>query len=172
MLGMADIDSTPGTLDFYILYAADGTAGTPWTIYEWQGNAATMTTTGTVGDVAHAVASAKAPGGERIFTPSELDILITAKAPVLGGERIFFQTSGSIGPSDKTVEFYYNRQGEPAVTLATLSGVAAGGVAVRVGNQVQNVQADGSTVYEITWNITADLISAGDRVQLVPRVSV
>jgi len=170
-LGFADVDSVPGSFSFYFLYAANGTAGTSWTRYEWQGNAATMTTTGTVGDVAHAVASAKAPGGERIFTPSELDILITAKAPVLGGERIYFKAYGAVGPTDKTVEFYYNRQGEPAVATATLSGTAAGGVATRVGNTITNVQADGTTTYEITWNITADSISAGDRVQLVPRVS-
>lgn len=171
MIGFADVDSTPGTFAFYMLYAANGTAGTAWTKYEWVSNAATMTTPGTVGDVAHAVASAKAPGGERIFTPSELDILITGKAPVLGGERIYFKAYGAVGPTDKTVEFYYNRQGEPATAIATLSGTASGGVAVRVGNQVQSVQADGTTTYEITWNITADSISAGDRVQLVPRVS-
>jgi len=171
-IGFADIDSTPGAFSFYFLYAANGTAGTPWTRYAWVSNAATMTTTGTVGDVAHAVASAKAPGGERIFTPTEMDILITAKAPVLGGERIFFTAYGAVGPTDKIVEFYYNRQGEPAIALATLTGTAAGGVAVRVGNTITAVQADGTTVYETTWNIAADSISSGDRVQLVPRISM
>lgn len=172
MIGFADIDTAPGVFDFYIRYAPNGTAGTPWTIYEWQGNAAVMTSPGTVGDVEHALASAKATGGEYIFTPSELDILIVSKAPVLGGERIFFKAYGEPGPTNKVVTFYYNRDGEPATAQATLTGTAAGGAAVRVGNQVQNVQADGLTTYEITWNINADLINSGDRVQLVPRISV
>ena len=172
MFAFADVDTVPGSLDIYLRYAADGTAGTPWTIYEWQGNAATMTSPGSVGDVAHALVSAKATGGEYIFTPSELDILITGKAPVLGGERIFFKAFGEPGPTNKVVEFYYNREGEPTTSLATLTGTAAGGVAVRVGNEVQDVQADGVTVYEVTWNINADAISTGDRVQLVPRISV
>lgn len=173
MIGIADVETIPGTFAFYIIYAVDGAPGTPVLQYAWQGNAAVMTTTGVLGgNVAHAFPSAKATGGERFFTPNELDVVCTGNSPVIGGERVKFRAWGAVGPADKTVEFYYNRQGEPSTALATLTGVASGGVALRMGDQVTQVQADnGATEYEVTWNIGANGIVAGDRVQLVPRIA-
>jgi len=172
IIGAVDTDSIPGAVSIYFYYGVNPTPGNTWKVFKWVSNAATWTTTGALGgDVGHAMTSIKAAGGERIFTPGELDILIVNSAPVIGGERIYFMAWGDAGPTNKTVEFYYNRQGEPVTALATLSGTATGGVATRVGNQVLNINADGATTYQITWNFTANSIASGDRVQLVPRIS-
>jgi hypothetical protein len=173
-----DADSNPGTLDIYLWYAADGTEGTPQTLYKWvdgsPGSETEMTLVDAGGDVADAIPSTVTmTGGERIFTPGELDILITGRDPVLGGQKIRYKAWGEVGFANKNVEFRYNSQSEPTTALCTLTGVAVGGSSVRVGNQIQNVEADdGATEYEAIWDVTADGFVAGDKAQLTARISV
>ena len=172
-----DPNETPGTLDIYLWYAADGTEGTAQTLYKWvdgtPGNETEMTLVDAGGDVGHAIPSTVTmTGGERIFVPGELDILITGRDPVLGGQRIRFKAYGDPGNADKNVEFFFDGASEPTVMLATLTGLAGGGTAVRVGNQIQGVDANGITEYSAIWDVAANGFSSGDRAQLSARISI
>jgi hypothetical protein len=168
---MVDIDTTPTTVSVFLNYTALPTSSDFFTAYEWVDSSTQLTNLGSsVGNAVHVLPSTKAPGGERVFTYGELDIVITNKAPVVDGQRIFFKVYGDTGPNDKIIRFYYSTQGEPPVSQATLTGTASGGVAVMNGNQVENVNADGVTTYEATWDFAADSIATGTRVQIVPRI--
>jgi hypothetical protein len=163
-----DSNTTPGSTQPWLYYAASATSGTTFTVYQWNGNASVMTVADTGGDVAHSLPTEVA-GGERIWTAGELDIKITGVAPALGGEIISFIASGDAGNANKTVTFQWTNQGEPTSSSATLTGTATGGTASRSGNSVINVDADGTTTYTVVWDTATD--SPGARAQLTPVIS-
>ena len=168
-----DVDTTPLTPVIYLVYTPDNDPAEAISFYQWVSNAATMTLIETNGVASDAWSNLSQTGGERIFTFGEMNILITNRQPVIGGERLFFRAWGSVGAADKFVRFTFNKQGEPPAVQCTLSGTASGGTAVRVGNELQGVEADdGITEYSITWNIGADGVTSGNRVQVIPRISV
>jgi hypothetical protein len=172
-----DPDSNPGTLDIYLWYAANGTEGTTWDLYQWvdgsPGSETEMTLVDSGGDVAHAIPSmVTMTGGERLFTVGEMDILITGRDPVLNGQKIRFKAWGDAGFANKTVEFRRSGESEPAGPLCTLKETAEGGTAIRVGNTVQQVDADGVTEYAVVWDVGADGFGSGARAQLTAYISV
>ncbi|MDX1450148.1 MAG: hypothetical protein R3246_13920, partial [Acidimicrobiia bacterium] len=130
------------------------------------------------GDVYHSVPDLTPQGGSRIWTEGELDILIVDRAPVLGGEQIDFIAFGDTGPADKKVEFRRNALMHPPTAVASLTGTpskVSGPSTAPISrnvNVLENVEADGTTVWRTTWNISADSVSPGDRAQLMPRVFV
>lgn len=169
---MIDSDTVPATPAFYLWHTTNNSVGVARDLYQWVDDATPMTLVDTGGDAADAAPALAQAGGERIWTNGEMDILITNRLPVLGGERIFFKAWGSVGLADKIVRFYFNKFGEPIAQQMTLTGTATGGTAIRVGSQVNNVEADdGATEYSVIWDIGADLVNTGDRVQVNPRIS-
>ncbi len=128
------------------------------------------------GDVHHSLSTTCSMSGERIFTAGELDIIITGKQPVIGGQKVLFRAYGDPGTADKTVKFFFDTEGEPALVQATLTGAAVvesgspAGAPTRVGNEIQDIDADGTVEYSAVWDISADGVSTGDRVQLKPQV--
>jgi hypothetical protein len=168
-----DVDTVPATPAIYLGYTVDNDPAQAINLFQWVSNAAPMTLIETNGVASDAFPNLAQSGGERIFTLGELSILITNRQPVIGGEQIFFRAWGDNGPADKFVRFYFNKFGEPTSTQCVLSGVATGGAAIRAGNELQNVEADdGTTEYSIVWDIGGNGVVSGDRVQLVPRISV
>jgi len=163
-----DSNTTPGSTQPWLYYAASFVSGTSFTTYQWNGNASVITVTDTGGDVAHSLPTEVA-GGERIWTAGELDIKITGVAPTFGGETISFTATGDAGSADKTVTFQWTNEGEPTSLSATLTGAATGGTATRSGNSVINVDADGTTTYTAIWDTVTD--SPGGRAQLTPVIS-
>ena len=172
-----DPGTTPGTLDIYFWYADDGSEGTPWSLYKWvdgsPGNETEMTFVDAGGDVAHSIPSMiTMTGGERIFTPGEMGILITGRDPVLNGVKIRFKAFGDPGGgATKTVEFRYDIQSEPTLALCTLKNPVFGGSAILSGNTVANVTADNVTEYSVVWDVSADGISGG-QAQLTAYISI
>jgi hypothetical protein len=168
-----DVDTLPTVPAIYLRYTVNNDPAQAINLFQWVSNAAPMTLIETNGVASDAGPNLAQTGGDRIFTPGEMNVLITNRQPVLSGEQIFFRAWGNPGPSDKFVRFYFNKQGEPPAVQCVLTGSATGGVAARVGNELQNIEADdGVTEYSITWNISGNSVVSGDRVQLVPRISV
>lgn len=180
-----DQNSDPLNPEIDLFFSVDGsTAGNPWSLYSWNGNAALIGSAGVAEDTGgashHSPPSGMNFGGEHIFTPGELDALIVGKAAVFGGQQIQASFWGDAGAADKNAKLYYATEGEPTLQEATLTGtpsVLSGPAAAPTLNgglnRLEGVEADdGASVYAFTWDIATDGISVGDRVQLFLRIFV
>jgi len=170
-----DQNTDPALADKY-LYQSPTQSG-PWTVYKWNGPGSVITQIDSGGDVTASIPSSPNQAGEYIFTPGEMDIWITGKTPVVGGQRVYFSCSGDPGNADKIVNFRFNDQGEPCLALATLIGMGVfsgspAGAPTLGTNQVENVDADPSVVYYADWILTSDGFTSGDRAQLKPVISI
>jgi len=93
--------------------------------------------------------------------------------PFVAGESISGTTGTAIisgtpigGAANKVAKiFFIDSNGNLA--QGTLAGNATGGTAVRVGNEVQNIIADGVTEYSVLWAFQVDGISIGQQVGTV-----
>jgi len=165
-----DIDTTPGSQTTWLHYAALGPTGAvAFDLFVWNGPGSTMTLSGgSGGSSEHSVASLSTSGGEYIGSTGDLDVWITGVASDPLGTLISFQASGDSGATlNNTVTFRVDYEGEPKITQATLVGTATGGTAVRVGDSVTSVKADG-TAYTIVWDNGTDAPSSAWRAGLVP----
>lgn len=160
-----DTQSTPGTLETFLAFSDDAAPGTPWSVYQDQGVLSALTFVGTGGQVRDSLPQASRNGGAYFYTPGQPGVRITQVAPTAGGEIISFIASGG-GTVD--IQFRYGMSQQAATAIATLTGSATGG-GTRVGNQVQGVTADGTTVNTITWDFFTDGFASGDALAvLVP----
>ena len=172
-----DQDSDPAVGDVWIFQADGVSAGIPYTLWKWNGPASLVTQVDSGGDVVHAVPIGMLQGGQYIWTAGEMDIWISGKAPIVGGERLKFRASGAAGVADKTVSFRYDDKNEQPLLLGTLSAVgvlsgAPAGAPSLGTNVVLNVDADPTVEYYADWTLTADGFTSSDRAQLKPTISV
>jgi hypothetical protein len=168
-----DVDTLPGTLKIYLYGAVNGTPGTGFSVYDWNDDPrALMLQIDSGGDVAHALPKGYPNNGERVWTAGELDIKITGRAAVLGGEQVSFIAHG--GGTGRKMKLYYALQDEPVLAEATLAAPVTGGSATFNGglNQVEGIAADGATVYTIVWDVQADALAGGQRARRIPQVFV
>ena len=159
-----DLNTTPGTTDIYLYNTTSGTAGTGFASYKWNGNAALMTSVDSGGNVDHSLPLTHLTMGERIFTAGELDIKITARVGVFGGEQISFIAYG--GGTGRKMKLHYTLEGTPSLLPATLTAPVTGGSAtLNTGlNQVEGIAADGATVYTIVWAVRTEGLNSDTRV--------
>ena len=170
LIPVYDLNSVVGTTDIYLFRTTSGNG--LWTVYKWNGNAAIMTVVDTGGNALHSVPSGFPSFGERIFTAGELDIKIIAREGVPGGEKITFTVSG--GGTNRKMKLHHSLKGTPPLLSCTLSGPVTGGSATfNVGlNQVEGIDADGTTVYTVVWTPGVDGLSVADRVFRVPEALI
>jgi len=171
-----DQETTPGASRLLLFRAVSGVAGQIVTQYVFNDEISELTQEDAGGDTAWAFSNVTTGGGERIFTPGEMNIEIVSRLAVLGGEAVRFKCWGATG-ADKNVNFRLNTQTEVPLTLATLSGtptVVSGPAPVptRNVNTLEGVTADGTTIYQTVWDIATDGLVSGQRAQLVPRIFV
>jgi hypothetical protein len=169
MLPVYDLNSVVGTTDIYLYYAVNGTSGTSFTVYKWNGNTSVMTVVDSGGgNVYHAIPTGLPNYGERIFTAGELDIRILSRTGVVGGEEITFTVWG--GGTGRKMKLHYTQEGTPQLLPATLALPVTGGSAtLNTGsNQVEGIAADGTTVYTIVWDVQTDGLTTANRVARVP----
>lgn len=171
-----DQETTPGTAVLNIFFSVGGNAGNTVTQYSFVDEVTLLSQDDIGGSAAWAFSSIMTGGGERIFTSGELHVEIVDRLAVFGGEAIRFKAWGLAG-ADKFVDFRFNTQTEVPLTQATLIGtptIVSGGAPapVRNVNTLENVTADGTTVYQTIWDIATDGLVAGQRAQLVPRIYV
>jgi hypothetical protein len=139
------------------------------TLFEWVDSATVMTQVSTSGDIinTHNMPHDQNGGGTRVYVPGAPEIAIYAKEPVAGGERLTFRCFG--GAVGQTVRFYFGTGGTAPETQVSLIGSATGGSAFRNGNQVDNVDCDGTTDY--TAIVQALGFNRLDLIEIVGRVS-
>lgn len=171
-----DQETAPGIARLVIYHAPDGSSGSILTQYVFVDESTEIAQEDTGANAAWAFSNVMTGGGERIFTPGELNIEITDRIAILGGQAVRFKCYGQAG-ADKQVDFRRNTQTEVPLTVATLIGVPSviSGPApapTRSGNVLQGVTADGATLYETTWDIGTDGVPSGSRAQLAPRIFV
>jgi len=169
-LAQMDNEANPTSPGIYLWTQAND--GSTWSTYKWNGIASEITALGS--GLAYQIVPAQfaAGGGDRIWSSGELNAVIIGTAPVLGGEQISFKAYGDPGSSDKTVKLYYDSGEEAPITQASLMGSATGGSATRNGNQIENVDADGSTTYTLVHDAATDGLGAGDKETLMLRIEV
>lgn len=165
-----DTDSAPGSLTITLYHTVDGTGGTGYTAFQWNGPGSLITQVDTGGDVEHAPPTGYPNHGERIWTAEERDIKITGRKAVSGGEEVSFIAYG--GGTGLNMKLWYSLQGEPVLSEATLSTPVTGGSATfNAGmNRVEGIAADGATVYTIVWDFVTDGLALTQRVNRVPQV--
>jgi hypothetical protein len=174
--GYYDQETTPGTAILTIFYSPNADTGSLVTQYRFIDESTPLLQEDVGASAAWAFTATLLGGGERVFTPGELHIEIRNRVAVLGGEAVRFKAWGGAG-ADKSVDFRFNSQSEVPLTAATLMGSATvisgpAPVPTRNGNQVDGVTADGVTVYQAIWDVSADGLVAGQRAQLAPRIFV
>ena len=176
-----DQETDPAVGDVWLFQTISPNAGTPYSLWKWNGPAALIGNAGVAndsgGDVKNAVPDTQVPGGEYIWSAGKLDIWITGKSATAGAQRTTFRCAGAPGAANKNVKFYYDGENEPPIALATLIGVgvisgAPVGAPSLGTNEVLNVDADPTVEYYADWDLFTDGLFAGDRAQLKPVVSV
>jgi hypothetical protein len=171
LIHVPDTQTTPGTPDHYFYFTLSANPGTPWQLYKWNGNASLMTTVGPVGgDSGHAIPTAGAAGGERIFSAvaSDNDIVITSRTTVSGGIQVTFRAYSPSGSASGTVRFWISLEGESATTQAALTTPVTGGSASLSGDTVITVTADNTTDYTVVIPAVANSFTNLSQVDLVP----
>jgi hypothetical protein len=114
-------------------------------------------------------------GGDRIFESGAPTISVYDKIRTTGGQRVTFRvfppvtgTIEGLDLNDLTVKFFFGTEQETPMTQALLTGTVTGGTALRNGNDVVGVSADGATDY--TAVIQASGFGDNDKIELVAQV--
>jgi hypothetical protein len=173
MSAFHDTNTTANALSLSVYHSVDAVATTAWTQYGFNiGPLAAMTLLGVGGDVKHALPKGTLSSGERIWTPGEFDILVTLREGLVASERVTFRAAGDPGSADKSVEFVGTTLTNPLISVLPLTGTPTGGSIIRVGNTLQQVDADGTTDYTAIIDASGIPAIPGDRLPLAPRIFV
>lgn len=163
-----------GTYDIFLNYGT-GSGGGAITQYQFVDNATELTFIQSGADARFAMPESKTGGGSRVADLSAPTVCVYAKERTAGGETVTFRAFPPILPldgydaTDNTVNFYFGLDQDVPVSQALLTGTATGGSAVRVGNSVTMVEADGITDYTVT--IQAFGFDDLDKINLVAEIS-
>ena len=163
-----------GTYDIFLNYGTSSTGGAI-TQYQFVDNTTELTYIQSGADARFAMPESKTGGGERTVDLSAPSVCVYSRERNLGGETVTFRAFPPIlpldgyDPTDHVVNFYFGLDQDVPVSQALLTGTATGGSAVRVGNSVTAVEADGVTDYTIT--IQAFGFNDLDKINLVAEIS-
>lgn len=168
------VESDPvGAADIRVLVAPDGLTTDSWTIYQWNGIAATMSLIATGLPASYAV-PLQVAGGSLYLAPNagpSITVLSRARASNGAGMVLTYRCFG--GQLNQFVRAYKKvgagNEFDPVIAQQTLVGSATGGASVRVGNEIQSVDCDGVTDYTLTVS-NADL-TENDAINMLLRVS-
>lgn len=159
MLPVVDSISVPGQTTIYLRHWNSRAYGNPMTLYKWNGPSSMLSVVDSGGNVSHSLPHGLL-SGLHVFS-SAPEVVIENFEDTQTGLKLHFKVYG--GGTGWTVKFYFGR--DILGTQATLTGTATGGSAIRNGNQVENVAADGMTTYTVDFDAAAHGLSDGDSVQ-------
>lgn len=163
---------TDGSNRTYLLYASNTPTGN-YTVYEFI-NSNNISFVATGADSRYAIPDWQAGGGSSELDVTATQILVYKRERVTGGEKVTYRVYPPVDPlpgydeTGHTVKFYTGGADRVQTAQALLTGTATGGTSVRVGNEVQEVTADGTTDYTIT--IQASGFGDLDQITLVANV--
>jgi len=141
-------------------YFSEGVVGTAQpTCYQYMGPGTPFRLVGVVtgGDVSMSYPLGHGSSMRTLITSNRIEIL--GHSVTGSTEVVSFRCSGG---GLKTVRFWWNRNGQPAQFLATLTGSVTGGFASRSGNTVIDVNCNGFTVYTCEWFSSFDEVLSGE----------
>jgi hypothetical protein len=155
-----DCYAVPGSASIWLYYALNGTTGTNWTEYQWNGNASLMTLVQTAGDVSDAMPFVRHSQGTTFWVSGENMPVITGFAAGSAGNitvsYVVYSDSLS-GTCNIQGYFGTNTQAFP-LSPATINGVG--------GGQVTGVPMNGTT-QTLTWNAQTDGFTPGALVKFI-----
>jgi hypothetical protein len=146
----ASIGASPA---IFLNYAVNGVAGTPFTMYRWNGPASLMTIEDSGGDQSHAIGYMHGPdGGEYAWTSGEDTVLITATTPVSGGVRVSFQLFSATGTDMVSMRAWCSDAATEYPTTAAIFSNPSVGTLTMADTVNTGLTADnGTTTYQVTW---------------------
>ena len=153
----------------------DNTQTGNYSYYRWNGPNA-MISTGYPGPNAGlALPHTKCGGGERIWSPQQANIEIVSRAPIENGQCFSFKVYGDAGTVVKRVRFFYGLDHEAATNPVSIRvGSVCGGGAIlgvdSVGDYIDEVIADGTTIYNFVWETVEDGVQDSDYALIMPVV--
>jgi hypothetical protein len=163
-----------GSTDILLYYAPDRTS--TWTQFLWQGNTLPLLQEDSGASSELAIPSFSQGGGDRTFEFGQPTITVYKRTRTTAGQRVTFRvfppqlgTIEGLDLDNLTVRFFYGTEQEVPDTQALLTGTVTGGTALRNGNDVVGVSADGTTDY--TAIIQAFGFGDNDKIELVAQVS-
>jgi len=180
--GGSHVTHYPGGLQVQVRYSTAVVAGMELT-FRCNGDELFVNHGGVTGgsgnfEIGETITSTSGGSGTIHLVPSSTQVKIVAVTGSFNDTDTLTQTTGSGGTAtqsgastglsaDKTVRFrFINSFGVPATLCTLTSGSATGGSATVVGNEVQNVTADPTIVYTVTWNFAANGISNATRLNV------
>jgi len=173
-----DIETTPGTAAYSILYSPDSNSeGSLVSAYQWNDVSTKMTFLGAGADgFSFGVPADLFGGGHRAFSGSG-EYNWTYEGSTINGSSVDvdFTLDGSNTPSavaaasgDINVQLRFNKNSEAITSLATLTTANSGSLA---GNIISGLFIDGSGApITATWDAVGDGITPSDVVEIVGRV--
>lgn len=163
--GYASNDSTPGSPEHFLFFAAGPAPGTGYSVYTWVNASSVMTLVGAGPSTQYSLPNQKFGGGLRINRGVGNQCVIESAAAVLGGYRVSYRVYGT--QSSQTVRLYYSTDQEVPSSQATISAQTGGG-GISGGNAVTGVTGDdGVTLFTLDWDLSADGIGSGDASHLM-----
>jgi len=119
-----------------------------------------------------ALVHTKNGGGERIWSPGQVNAEILSRAAADNGQAFNFKVNSGAGSLDKKIRFWFDTDEEAATTPASIRpGSISGGNATfgtdSIGDYI-NVEADDTTVYCFIWDTELDNVAAADSTLLMP----
>lgn len=159
-----------------------------WTAYQWNGNAALMTSLGSGGDRGIAISKTQQGGGNYVYdgsstlAPSLHIEEVQARLPIPGGTRVYLrgytfdETGGAPTIPDKTVGLFFGQSVDQAPDeLASLVAVAlesgAGTAPSLNADKMDDMSMDGASVYSMDWDAeTAGQLTNGENHLAMARI--
>lgn len=154
----------------YLYHAANGTSGTPFTLYQWNGVSSPITSIGSGGNVQRAMPFGVQNGGNVFWTSGQRHIEIVSRVAVSGGLRYTYRVYSPNGSPD-TVSVRLPKAtnvGEyPLTPYATLSNPSPGSLSG--GTTITGIDAanNGVTPHLVTWEAQTDGFGIGDYAKIV-----
>jgi hypothetical protein len=155
-----------GNPTVYVYFGANGTSGTTYAMYQWNGDSSLMTLIGSGGNVRHALGINTHPvGGQYNYTSGNYRIRLTGRAPAASAMRYTFKIYSTSGTDAVKVQGVFGLGTEEKLTrAATLSSPSVGTIS---GGFNTGLTADGTTAYQVTWNAATDGLTQGQRHKFV-----
>jgi hypothetical protein len=195
-----DNETVPGTPVTYLWHLSDASSGGVMSYFEYV-NSTSLLGPGSIGVAATMVpAVSRAGGGERAWTATSLGAEFTSfvGATTPGRLRLTVRTWGDTlyGPSGSSggrrtevrlattgalpantpagVGVGYNALENTNLSQATLAGVVTGNQpqATRIGNEIQQVIADGVTTITYEWDVLADGVPVNQQIVCFPETAI
>lgn len=162
--GIIDDETDPTTPTIHMWYLTTDNSGTR-TYWYWTGS--TFDGGDSSVDYKYCLSGNTEGGGERFWSSGDLNCWITSATTVATGTKIKFKCAGDSGFDDKILRCRYStNETVPTAQCTLVANSVAGGSATQNGNDIETVDADGSTEYEFVWDTATDSIPAGTHVVL------